>query len=209
MRVLAIGDSLIKAEADPGGGGWARRFAEAFAEDAGTDLVFTNAGVSGDTVLGVLERIDAHLAAASTTDLVIVGVGINDSRRRGDPPDRHEVEADAFRAGCARLMARLAEDDTVGRVAWAGLVPAVDGATQPFKEDKWYRRSDALAYARIVREVAANHPAVVLLDFTAWWDSLAEPQRRALLPDGLHPGGMGHARLAGVAQVTWAAAAGR
>jgi lysophospholipase L1-like esterase len=207
MRVLAIGDSLIKAEQDPGGGGWALRFAQALAEERGGEPAFTNAGVSGDTVLGVLERIDTHLAACPPWDLVIVGVGINDSRRRGDPPDRYEVDADAFRAGCSRLMERLAGDASVERVAWAGLVPAVDEATRPFKEDKWYRRSDALEYARIVREVVADHPTILLLDFTAWWASLSEPARRALLPDGLHPGGMGHARLAGVAQVTWAASA--
>lgn len=98
IRVLALGDSLTAglglSEAD----GFTAQL-EAALRAKGYDVRVLNAGVSGDTTAGGLERLD--WALADQPDLAIVELGSNDMLRAVDPA--------VVRANLDRILARLGE----------------------------------------------------------------------------------------------------
>ena len=82
LQIVAFGDSLSAGYELPEDAGFPAQLERALRSE-GLDVKVTNAGVSGDTASGGLERVD--WSVPDGTDLVIVELGANDMLRGIDP----------------------------------------------------------------------------------------------------------------------------
>lgn len=163
VTVLALGDSLTA--------GFGLEPAEAFPvkleaalKAKGIDAVVINGGVSGDTALDGLSRLDWSLT--DDVDAVIVELGANDALR-----------------GLPVEQAERALDDLLGRLAEKRLPVLLAGMRAPPNLGADYGAAFDGMYARL----AAKHAALLypfFLDGVA-----ADPALNQA--DGLHPNGKG------------------
>lgn len=163
VTVLALGDSLTA--------GFGLEPAEAFPvkleaalKAKGIDAVVINGGVSGDTALDGLSRLDWSLT--DDVDAVIVELGANDALR-----------------GLPVEQAERALDDLLGRLAEKKLPVLLAGMRAPPNLGADYGAAFDGMYARL----AAKHAALLypfFLDGVA-----ADPALNQA--DGLHPNGKG------------------
>lgn len=81
-RIVAFGDSNTYGQGLPRGADWPSKL-EALLKSRGYSVQVVNAGVSGNTTVDALNRVDSAVPAG--TDIAIVTFGVNDARR-GVPP---------------------------------------------------------------------------------------------------------------------------
>ena len=198
FNVLALGDSLIKAKSDDLAG-WAKRFSERIASEENKLLKYYNKGDGGATSNDVLEQVRNYLNIESYWNIVIVGVGINDSRKRGDPPLRNEVELKTFRNNIKCICSSLLEKKKIGKAFFSGIIPVIESHTTPYKEDKYYFFNDALTYEYELERMVSKYHKITYLDFKRNWLKLPESKKIKLMPDGLHPNAQGHKYLSKLA----------
>ena len=77
FKVLAIGDSLIKAKID-NLNGWAKCIAKRAADFYNRPLKYYNKGDGGNTTRNIIERFQDCAKIENSWDMVIVGMGVND-----------------------------------------------------------------------------------------------------------------------------------
>ncbi len=167
MRIVVLGDSLVA--------GFQIKTADAFPAQLeralkarGHAVAVTNAGVSGDTTSGALERL--AWAVPERTDAVIVELGANDALRGLDP---------------GRAKANL--DTIVSKLKSGGAEVLLAGMLAPRNfGDDYARRFDA-----IYGELAGKH-GVLLYPF--FLDGVAL-DAKLNLGDGLHPNKDGVAEI--------------
>jgi acyl-CoA thioesterase-1 len=159
IRLVALGDSLTAGLGLPEGASFPAALEEAL-KAKGHNVEVTNAGVSGDTTTGGLERLD--WSVPDGTDGVIVELGANDMLRGLDPA----IPRNALATIVDRLVKRKIPVMLAGMVAPPNL-----GAD-------YARRFDS-----IYPEIAQKH-GLVLYPF--FLDGVAG-DRRLNQPDGLHP----------------------
>jgi lysophospholipase L1-like esterase len=183
LRFVALGDSTTVGVGDPvaGGGwrGWARLLADELA--VGHRLTFTNLAVTGATAASVRE-LQLPGAVQARPHLASLVVGVNDTMRSTWDPGRLRDDVLACvsaltEAGAVVLSARFHNHGEV-----FGLPPVL-------RRPLW-RRIEAVNEAYDAAHVLFGGLRV---------DLTAEPvvyQRRFWSVDRLHPGELGHRRLA-------------
>jgi acyl-CoA thioesterase-1 len=159
LRLVALGDSLTAGYSLPADAAFPAQLQRAL-QTRGFQVEIANAGVSGDTSSGALERLD--WALGDGCDGVIVEIGANDMLRGTDPAmTRKNIEAIL-----ARLQARKIPALLTGMRAAPNLGPEFGE-----KFDSIYpelaKKYDAAFYPFFLEGVA-GHPE---------WQ----------LPDGMHP----------------------
>ncbi len=87
VKIVAIGDSLTAGYGLPQGEDFPSQLEAALREE-GIDVIVENAGVSGDTSTGGLQRLD--WALGNGADFVILELGANDALRGIDPEKTRE-----------------------------------------------------------------------------------------------------------------------
>ena len=92
--VIFLGDSLTSGHELPANDAFPALVAKAFRE-RGRPIRVVNAGISGDTTSGGLDRVSWLLE--QKPDLLVVGLGVNDAFR-GQPVDRIEANLRAIAA---------------------------------------------------------------------------------------------------------------
>jgi len=162
-RVLALGDSLTAPHGVAPGEAWPALLAER------TGWIVTNAGVSGDTTSGGLQRLPA-LLDEHNPQLVLVTLGGNDMLRRL-PQGQTVTNLDRI---LALIKARGAK-----AVLLATPKPSIAGAV-----------FNNLAPAEFYRPLAKDHHIPLIEDALA--DVLSDPRLKG---DQLHPNAAGHALL--------------
>jgi len=162
--VVFLGDSLTAAFGLDEGEGYPARVAAELGR-RGHEVRVINAGVSGDTSAGGLERLDWLLA--QSPDVVVVGLGANDGLR-GQPLAAIEANLEAI----------------VERSLSAGARVVVAGMRIPTNYGPDYTAGFAAIYPRLARK-----PGVTLIPFLL--DGVAaRPELN--LPDGIHPNARGY-----------------
>jgi len=101
--VVFLGDSLTAGYGLPADSAFPAVVAE-LSREKGRPLRFVNAGVSGDTTAGGLDRVGWVLE--QKPDLLVVGLGVNDAFR-GQPVDRIEANLRAIVARAKSAGARV------------------------------------------------------------------------------------------------------
>ena len=163
VRLVALGDSLTAGYGLPAAAAFPTVL-EAALKARGRDVAVANAGVSGDTATGGLDRLD--WSVPDGTDGVILELGANDMLRGTDPA----VTAKALAAIVARLKARNIPVMLAGMRAARNLGP------------DYAARFDAIYPDLAGRESLILYP--FFLEGVAGERSLS-------LPDGLHPTAQG------------------
>ena len=163
LRLVAFGDSLTAGYLLPANEAFPAVLQKALRKD-GFNVNVINAGVSGDTASGGLDRLDWTLAEGA--DAVILELGANDMLRGITPA----VTRKALDAILARLTARHI------KVLIAGMV-----ATPSLGKDY------AQAFDRIYPALAAKYKAPLYPFFLAGITT----HKDLTLADGMHPNGAG------------------
>ncbi len=160
-RIVALGDSLTAGYGLEAGEDFATRLQEALIAD-GIPVKIDNAGVSGDTSQGGLNRVDWAIQGEPAPKLVILALGANDMLRGIDPA--------VTKANLSGILDKLKAKDIpvllVGMRSPANLGPFFRG-----KFDKMYRE-------------LADEYDVPLYPF--FLDGVAMKQELNL-SDGMHP----------------------
>ncbi len=167
VRIVVLGDSLVA--------GFGIKPSEAFPAQLeralkvkGHAVEVINAGVSGDTTAGGLERV--AWAVPEHTNAVILELGANDALRGLDP---------------ARALANL--DAIITRIKAGGAEVLLAGMMAPRNLGRDYVR----AFDAIYPELAAKH-GLILYPF--FLEGVAM-DGKLNLDDGLHPNGRGVAEI--------------
>ncbi|MGL4395881.1 MAG: arylesterase [Hyphomicrobium sp.] len=159
VRIIAFGDSLTAGYMLPESAAFPRQLQVAL-EGKGYKVEITNAGVSGDTTSGGLERLAWTLDGG--TDAVILELGANDALRGIDP-----------KIASANL------DSMIGTIKATGADVLLVGMKAPRNWGDDY----VAAYDPIFASLAAKH-AVPLYPF--FLDGLTAGSN-LVMADGLHP----------------------
>ena len=162
-RIVAFGDSLMAGYGLAPGESFPEKLEQSLRE-RGHDVVITNAGVSGDTSTGGLQRLD--WSVPDDTDLVILELGANDMLR-GISPDITRSNLDEM---IARLGSRQIDVLLAGMLAAPNLGPDYAAAFNPIYPDLAHQYELQL-YPFFLDGVAA--------------------QPELLLGDGMHPNARG------------------
>lgn len=165
--IVAFGDSLTAGFGLPQDASFPAQL-EAALKARGQNVTIINAGVSGDTTVAGLKRLD--WAVPGDADAVIVELGANDALQ-GLPPAE-------TKAMLAKIIERLQEK---------GLPILLTGMEAPRNLGQDYVDE----YAAIFPDLAAQY-GVLLYPF--FLDGVALDDR-LMLGDGLHPNGKGIARI--------------
>ena len=167
LRLVAFGDSLTAGYNLPGAAAFPTVL-QAALRARGHDVEIANAGVSGDTATGGLDRLD--WSVPDGTDGVILELGANDMLRGTDP----DVTRRALETMVVRLTERRIPVMLAGMYAARNLGP------------DYIRRFDA------IHPDLATRYGLVLYPF--FLDGVAGDAKLSL-PDGLHPSAEGVRRM--------------
>lgn len=183
---MFTGDSITDAgrSADPSGLG--EGYVALLAADpalAGATVV--NTGIGGNRLPDLLARLDRDVAA-HRPELVSVMIGINDTWRRYDSDDP-TTTAD-FHDGYARLLEQL--DLITARVV------LMEPFLLPVTADQATWREDLDPKIAVVRDLAADHGALLIRTDELLNARAHEEGTAALAADGVHPTPRGHRALA-------------
>jgi acyl-CoA thioesterase-1 len=163
IRIVALGDSLTAGFGLAAEQAFPARL-EARLKERGHDVEVINAGLSGDTTKGGLERLD--WSVPEDADAVIVELGANDALRAVDPQET--------RANLSRMLERLSE---------RGIPVLLAGMRAPPNLGAEY----AAEFDPIFPELAAEHGAILYPFFLGG----VAAQRHLNQGDGMHPNAAG------------------
>ena len=163
VRIVGFGDSLMAGYRLDPGQSFPERLEQALRE-RGHDVVITNAGVSGDTTSGGLERLD--WSVPDETDIVLLQLGANDMLRAVPP----EITERNLAGMIERLQARDIDIILMGMLAAPNLGNA-------------YRETFDAIFPRL-----AESYGVALYPF--FLDGVVT-QSGLMLDDGMHPNAEG------------------
>jgi acyl-CoA thioesterase-1 len=167
LTIVALGDSLTAGYLLPASAAFPAQLERAL-KARGRNVTVINAGVSGDTAQGGLDRLDWSVPDEASG--VIVELGANDALRGLDP------------AGTKRAL-----DAIITRLKARGIAVLLSGMRAPPNMGADY----ANRFDRIYRDLADQHG--VMLD-PFFLDGIAG-DRALNLPDGIHPTAEGVARI--------------
>ncbi|OWJ70657.1 arylesterase [Haematobacter missouriensis] len=170
LQIVALGDSLTQGYGLPQDEGFVPQL-QAWLDAKGAEVTVVNAGVSGDTTAGGLQRLDWSLTP--DTDALIVALGGNDLLRG--------LPYDASRANLERILGAAGE---------RGLPVLLIGQTAPGNYGADYKaKFDAMWPA-----LAQEHHTLLVTDFLGpltVMDSDARVAAGVMQPDNLHPSAKG------------------
>lgn len=188
-RVLFLGDSITRA------GGWHSKIA-LFYETRYPDrnIVWLNAGISGDTSGGALSRIDWDVLDRNPSTVVIM-LGMNDAAREDLPT---EIGSETRVADYRQNMREIIQKLTRAKVQIILCTPSPYDASALLEKDGIPAANEALTrMADICRELATEFK-VGLVDFNAPMNAIAEQYQRnnpsftLIGKDRIHPGTLGN-----------------
>jgi acyl-CoA thioesterase-1 len=163
VAIVALGDSLTAGYQLPPGDAFPVKL-QAALKARGLDVTVENAGVSGDTSAGGLERLD--WAVGDGVDAVILELGANDALRGIDP-----------------AVTRRNLDEILARLKARGIAVLLTGMLAPPNMGPQF----AAAFNPIFPELAAKHGVL----FDPFFLEGVAAVRDLNLADGMHPNARG------------------
>lgn len=188
QRMTVIGDSIAAGWSDPGLTGWAGRVARHF-KSAGADVSLVNLAVPGNTTTDILRNNRDDMRPGST-DVLIIGAGINDLCRWGGPQGLQGTTARQRAENWDALLDRAVQSGA--HVIVTGLLPVDESRNTP--EDGLYHVNDGIAGTnRMIAEKCRARG----IDFIDMHDDFARSGVADKLADAVHPNEKGHDWMAG------------
>jgi lysophospholipase L1-like esterase len=147
-----------------------------------------NLGIGGDGVREMLARGPGE-CRARRPDLIILSLGLNDTRRIGERDAPQQNSFETIRETLARLIAELRN---IEPLAVLSAVPIDEYRTSSFWEKWYFRMDDAVTMAALVADVCRSTETPYLPLFEAW---SGRTDLAALLGQGLHLNSFGYELL--------------
>jgi acyl-CoA thioesterase-1 len=187
--IIAFGDSVTWGACDREGG-WVQRLRRHLEGNPENDATVYNAGISGDTTAGLLERMEQEIRTMDgERTVVIIGIGINDSmfllKER-----RNAIPVGDFRKnlGILYLIAKRYSE----KVIFVGLNPVDERVDPiPWLPGASYTNQHVERYNDTIEQFCGKNNLGFVEVFNEW---LKQDYPR-LLEDGLHPNSGGHERI--------------
>jgi lysophospholipase L1-like esterase len=181
--ICAFGDSLVWGAWDQELGGWVNRLRLWFDsfDDSDESYHFVyNSGIAGDNTRNLLSRIESECAARSP-DIIIIGIGSNDS---ANEDNEISVPLEEFGDNLQSIITSAKE--FCDHVVFLSLGPVNESQTSPVEWDSSlsYSNKRIKEYGAALAEVCKSNN-VPIIDIT---DVLKDSE----LPDGLHFSPAGH-----------------
>lgn len=204
-KLFLVGDSITAGAWDERGG-WASRLIgfimsrvmESDHKDGGFWCLPYNLGVSGDTVAGILKRLDNEITVRldpydkDAAIQIVFAIGNNDSQYL-TAKDKPLFASDVFESKLRDLIA-LARKYTKN-ISFIGLLPVDEARVDPVP---WapgisYRNDSVKRIDDIIERICHEEGLGYLPMFDTW---MHLPDYKSLLHDGDHPNSAGHALMA-------------
>ncbi len=179
-RIIFLGDSITEAGANPGG--YVALAADSL-QKISTDIVVQGAGISGNKVPDLLERLDADVLAYEPTHVVIY-IGINDVWHHFEFDHVTGTDPETFEHGLGELIDSIEQADAVPLLC----TPSVIGEDTESDSAVNVRLQE---YAQISRRVARDKD-VHLCDLRAAFETHLtannpdKAYKGVLTSDGVH-----------------------
>lgn len=189
--VIFVGDSITEGAGDDAHGGWTRRLAAGLP----AEWQAVHAGIGGNTIVDILQRMDSDVFAHDP-ELIVLAIGINDSRQYLSEGGRNGVALPDFKAGLASFAQRA--NGTTARVLIVGLNPVDETRTTAFEPGMIYASAAAKQYDAALQAFASGQGYEYVPIQASF---AANGGAEVLTTDGLHPNPAGHELIA---QAVWA-----
>jgi lysophospholipase L1-like esterase len=184
--IVFIGDSITEGADDHEHGGWTRRVQARLPE--GWQAV--HAGIGGNVITDVLARMDRDVLAHKPS-IVVLAIGINDSRQFTFENRRNGVALPEFKASLTEYAKRV--NELAGPKLIVGLTPVDETRTNSFEAGMIYASAAQREYDEALQAFAAEHDYTYIAIEPAFD---ANGGAQALTTDGLHPNPVGHELIA-------------
>lgn len=182
--IVCIGDSITEQNYHLDGKlNYVGQFSEKLLDTFGRKHLLLNAGVSGDTTWGIVERLERD-ALRFKPDLLLLMIGLNDSTRGAE-------QVPAFRSNLRTIINRTRE-------ARCELLLLTQNGISFEQHDNVERRNSYPAYVAALRETAAELNVPLCDMYRAWEEEIARNPNNhwRFMDDGIHPNERGHAFMA-------------
>lgn len=151
---------------------------------------FINYGRSGYTSTHGLEHTYTQYLA-NKPEWVFIKYGANDMKHFGEPSAKTLVSTEEYAANMAQIVAAFLKGDA--RVVLITPTPVVEAATNTSSDyslmQMTWNNADFQTCANALHNIAEQHH-IPLVDLVALYT--VNPDPALYLPDGLHPGALGH-----------------
>ena len=198
-KIIAIGDSIVYGRIDSIKGGWVGRLRDWYVpQKPGENAVF-NLGIGGETSTKLLARFQVECEARNP-DIILIGIGVNDSRKVGSPNSGYDVPTKLFSENLGKLFNISQQLSPV--TIFVGMVPVDESGTAPIPVKNYWHLLDAQnVFDEITRNQCKSHGIPYIDNFTKWKKlgkplfGLGKPKYLKFLADGLHPNDEGHSLI--------------
>ena len=180
-KLLIIGDSFVEGVGDTEDG-WAYRLKRQLDDKHEINV----SGVGGRNVLDVEKELSARLTK-DDIDILIVNIGINDSRTRASKGNKLEVEPADFLNACKRVI-QMAHTSKAHTVIFLGTSRVDESIVKDYKPDKSHTNEGAQEIDYILASLA-NDKDILYIPISHLINPRVLPKT---LSDGLHPNSNGH-----------------
>ncbi len=191
MRVFVFGDSITQGFWDSEGG-WVSRLIKNYAQKALNDLdsdwvEIYNLGVSGDTIEGVINRINNEVKARQIyreDEVLIFAIGTNDTLLTKGEPYSSPAE---FKTKLDELLP--AAQSITKDIIFVGLHGVDDKLSNPWKyssSGKGYTNERILEFEKVLRNFCQENKLPLVMSFE---DISNKPE---MFADGIHLNDKGH-----------------
>lgn len=181
--ICVFGDSIAYGLSDFESGGWCEMLRLYVLKNQERDLY--NLGVDGDTVSGVINRIETETKIREASE-IILAIGINDTQFKINfLPD---MPIDQF----SELIEQLIQKATqlVSKITYVGLTRVEDTKVQPFP---W--STTGKCYGNKIIQKYDSEITRVCTRFSVPYIEVFDMLKVEDLADGLHPNTVGHKKL--------------
>jgi len=186
-KIVAIGASSCEGKVDFEGNGFVGRLKtwhEGF--DVHNHQVY-NLGIPGDSTTGILKRIISEVSVRKP-GLILIQLGINDTRREGSASAPCETSLTKFRANLTELIKKA---KSLAEVIFVSVYPIDDSKTTPASwRPIYYFSRDAEKYAQAMKDVCRELKVPYIDIFNQWLKT--NYKEKYLYKDGLHANSNGH-----------------
>lgn len=184
MNICIFGDSITWGAYDPQNGGWVNRLRNYF-EAQDKDIDVYNLGVSGDSTIDLLDRIEIE-AKSREANLFVFAIGVNDAQFIHST-NSNRISDNDFENNIKKLF-EIANKFT-SKIIFVGLTLIDEAKTKPipWNTDKTYTNERIRNFDKIIEDFCSKHN----LKFIPINDLLNNGD----LIDGLHPNTQGHIKI--------------